>query len=104
MATPPALNEINNIRFAGGPSFHFELFASRVAGEHFRGQQYWTSFAFCQSTTKVAGSFSSSRCQFVLELKEPSIFWDDVRQLKVGKEGTPFEGPPLCEGCAAGIC
>ena len=38
----------------------------------------------------------------VLELKDLSSFWDDGRQLKVGK-GTPSEGTLLCEGCVDGI-
>ena len=91
--------ESNNIiKFAGGPSFHFELFTSHTAGKHTRGQQYWTHFASRRSTTEVnCPEFLIKQMSAVLELKE-----DGGRHLKVGK-GMPSEGALLCEGCVDGV-
>ena len=55
MATLPAFNQIIGIMgYAGGRSFHFKLFTSRMAGEHICGQKCRTRLTSCQSTAEVS--------------------------------------------------
>ena len=75
-ATPPALNQINNIiTFAGGPPYHFELFASRIDGEHIRA---WSTISdtFCISPIHSGShpEFLVEQISAVLELKDLQIF------------------------------